>query len=370
MAHVFHLTLFAAGLSLFSLAAHGSSDCRIVFDAGSSGTRLYVFEKQGTDWVEHEGPKVSALADPVRQIRGKTWDDADALVTEVVGTLDSIKLNGPTETARNKWKPFDWSAGCATLSAGVYATAGMRIAERDDAKRAALLWGKLKSALESRLGPSVAVTTKTLTGFEEGLFAWMSLQQRGKGTDFGLVEMGGASAQVTFPCASCADTKQVVVSGKRIAIYGHSFLGMGSDEAARTLGASSVGSACALDSSRTGTEKARRCGEAFKLTGNLGMFAIPGTARNAEKAIAEAVARIPTWYAAGAFAYFKPSDVDACCTYGNTCYQPAKACFRSVYFRKFLDTLGMKHAVPSDSNWALGAVTCEETRCLEEPPPD
>ncbi len=59
--------------ALFSPMAWSASSCNIIFDAGSSGTRLYIFEQQGEQWLSHAGPKVSALADPVREIRGKTW---------------------------------------------------------------------------------------------------------------------------------------------------------------------------------------------------------------------------------------------------------------------------------------------------------
>ncbi|MFI5391458.1 MAG: nucleoside phosphatase, partial [Bacteriovoracales bacterium] len=60
-------------LFLFSRDLFAQADCRIIFDAGSSGTRLYIYEKGSGEnaWIEHEGPKVEAIADPVREIRGK-----------------------------------------------------------------------------------------------------------------------------------------------------------------------------------------------------------------------------------------------------------------------------------------------------------
>lgn len=81
--------------------------CYILYDAGSSGTRLYVYEQQGKNWLEHEGPKVTALADPVREFRGKKWQDADAVLNEVVAALDSIKQDGPVKNNKPAWKAFD-----------------------------------------------------------------------------------------------------------------------------------------------------------------------------------------------------------------------------------------------------------------------
>ena len=67
--------------------------CYIMYDAGSSGTRLYVYEQAGSQLIEHEGPKVAALADPVRSFRGKTPADIGAVTDEVVGALDLIKAH-------------------------------------------------------------------------------------------------------------------------------------------------------------------------------------------------------------------------------------------------------------------------------------
>lgn len=359
-------------LGATSLPALSANDCRVVLDAGSSGTRLYVFEKQGTAWVEHEGPKVSALADPVRERRGRTWKDADAVVAEVAATLDGITTDGPLDKGKPRWAGFDWRTHCNVRSASAYATAGMRIAEQEDAERAGQLWGKLKAALQARLGAGVAVQARTLSGFEEGLFAWLTLNLKGKGTDFGVVEMGGASVQVIFPCKGCAEAIPVAVGGSTIDLFGHSFLGLGTDEAPKTVGATAT-TACALEAGKPAADKASQCGSAFKLSGTSGVFDpynyAPSKARGTEKALPKEAGGVVTWYTTGAFARFKASDVETCCARGNTCFQPAAACFRSVYFQKFFDTVGVKAPQPSDTSWTLGAVACDENQCLAKAPP-
>ena len=78
----FLVCLLMAG-SFWSSAAFSKNNCQIVFDAGSSGTRLYVYEKKNNSWIEHEGPKGSALADPVREIRGAKWSERGQLINEL-----------------------------------------------------------------------------------------------------------------------------------------------------------------------------------------------------------------------------------------------------------------------------------------------
>ena len=64
--------------------------CHIIYDAGSSKTRLYVYELTKQGWVTHIGPKTGALADPVRLMRGKTMIDAGSVVDEIIGSLEGI----------------------------------------------------------------------------------------------------------------------------------------------------------------------------------------------------------------------------------------------------------------------------------------
>ena len=138
-----------------------------MYDAGSSGTRLYIYEQQGIDWIEHEGPKVAALADPVREVRGKRWQDADAVTTEVVSALDDMRKDGPLDKkGKPKWKAFDWTTQCHLVSASVYATAGMRLAEQKHRQRSEELWQALEQKLHAKVGTSVEVNTRTLSGYE------------------------------------------------------------------------------------------------------------------------------------------------------------------------------------------------------------
>ena len=185
-----------------SPAAH--SDCYITFDAGSSGTRLQVYERQSSKWVAHNGPKVEALADPVRSIRGKSPNDIDATTSSVVGALDSMEHAGPLDgRGLEAWPAFDWKTNCNLKGAMVYATAGMRMAEQQDREQSVVLWQSLNRKLKAALVDGVPVFTRTITGFEEGLYAWLAVREQQHRANFGIIEMGGASAQIAFPCPPC-----------------------------------------------------------------------------------------------------------------------------------------------------------------------
>lgn len=206
--------------------------CHIVYDAGSSGTRLYIYQQQGTGWLEHSGPKTSALADPVREIRGMTWQDRDAVIHAMMNALEDIRRPGPNDQqGRARWPAFDWQTQCRLLSASIYATAGMRIAEQENRRRSRQLWQQLEQRLAAEVGPGVAINVRTLTGYEEGLFAWLAVREQKRHEHFGILEMGGASAQITFPCPDC-DTgddalKSITLNGRLQKIYSYSFLGLG-----------------------------------------------------------------------------------------------------------------------------------------------
>ena len=118
--------------------------CHIIYDAGSKRTRLYVYQQNDIGWLKHAGPKVGALADPVRKIRGKTMADAGAVVDDIVTALKSLRSDGPrNKKGEPKWPAFDWREQCNVKTVSVYATAGMRLAEQVDPPGSELLWNML-----------------------------------------------------------------------------------------------------------------------------------------------------------------------------------------------------------------------------------
>lgn len=330
------------------------SHCQIIFDAGSSKTRLYVYESTESGWVKHPGPKTDALADPVREIRGKTLSDIETVVDDMIAALKNIRSEGPLDKqGEAKWPAFDWQEKCVVDSAAVYATAGMRFAEQQNPQASKKLWSLLSDKLSSAL--DMTVVTRTLSGFEEGLFAWLAVREGVGDGGFGVAEMGGASVQLTFPCADCASAKQVRVKDQIMPIFSHSFLGWGQDETWKRLGASP---ACARGVGlKDPNWEVDECD-----AGMVHKSDIVDEIRNHVSKMGE-----QPWYLAGAFRYMRETDIDQYCRKGvKSEFKPKSSCFRAVYLDTVLDTFRIpENTSPADVDWTLGAVVCTDTRCLE-----
>lgn len=346
-----------SGCTSFTSASRtspGAPDCYVMYDAGSSGSRLYIYERAATGWTAHRGPKTPALADPARGNRGKTMADAGETVDAMVAALDDMRVDGPPNRKGTPlWTAFDWRRQCHVVAAYVYGTAGMRIAERQNNEAAALMWDKVRTALAERL--KVPVTARTLTAYEEGLFAWLALHEKLVGNRFGVAELGGGSLQVTFPCPGCEDTQRVRVRGRLIDIYSHSFLGWGQDVAWHEFGRVA---ACEPGAGLTDPDwKTSDCEAVMR--GFSDVAAPVADYVRAEKGL--------HWYLSDAFYYMGPDDIADYCQNGlDSGYEPESSCFRAVYQQYVLKSLALPlDAEKSALNWTLGAVVCTATQCLQ-----
>jgi hypothetical protein len=349
------------------------SVCYVIYDAGSSGTRLYLYERQGPEWVEHVGPEVAALSDPVREIRGKSWDDRAAVTDEVTAALDDLLHEGPlNKKGKPEWHAFDWEKKCRVAAVQVYATAGMRIAEQENRKLSMELWRLLKRKLAARLGHSVKIQARTLTGFEEGMYAWLAVRKAKQAENFGIVEMGGASSQITFPCAGCDATndavRDIVVGNRRMRMYSYSFLGLGQDEAPKSLG---FPAACAYGVGLQNRGwRVDACASQITLETTGGIrdpYNYALDRRGAVVQIPQQKSEVKTWFLTGAFNYMDESDIESCCLNRGPCYNKQTSCFRAVYLQEYLYSLGVSaRAEKLDANWTRGALICTLNNCLQQ----
>jgi hypothetical protein len=333
------------------------SPCHIIYDAGSSGTRLYVYARTAGAWVQHRGPDSDALADPVRAIRGKTMSDADAVVDDIVTALEKMLHDGPPDKkGQPKWSAFDWCKHCNVKTAAVYATAGMRLAEQLDAKGSGLLWKKLNDKLSAAL--DMNVTTRSLTGYEEGLFAWLAIREGQENEDFGVAEMGGASVQITFPCPQCKTSRQVRVKDHTTPIYSYSLLGWGQDEAWKKLHP--------MPACERGIGKENPGWKIADCSAGMDLFADSAAEVKSYVINADEL----HWYRSGAFRYMQNTDIEFFCRQGiDSGFEPETSCFRAVYLQNVLNTLGLPaESEQSDVSWTLGAVVCTANQCLQQFP--
>jgi hypothetical protein len=328
--------------------------CYIIYDAGSSATRLFIYQETASGWVMHKGPETGALSDPVRRNRGKSMSDANEVIADILIALDDMRRDGPPDNDGSpQWLAFDWHSRCIISGAAVYATAGMRLAEQQDARNSGLLWNRLNNRLSKKLG--IEVTTRTLSEYEEGLYAWLTLRELNVDGNFGVAEMGGASFQVTFNCPFCVNARPVRVKGEVIPVFSHSFLGWGQDEAwrkYRNLGACSRGAGL-----KYADWQLEDCAGA--------LVEFKDTAADVSSMIKGSTGF--HWYLSSAFRYMQDTDIDNFCRKGvNSGFEPESSCFRAVYLDNVIDTLGLpKDSQKTTANWTLGAVVCAVTRCLD-----
>ena len=358
-------------LSVWTDMEMNRPECHAIYDAGSEGTRLYIYYKKNGRWTEEKGPEIDKinLADGLK--------DPNVL-QNVVNLLD-------------EFKSFDWTKECSGISSiQVLATGGMRLAENGDSAGSIALWKDLHSRLLKSYGKYVKpsdITVKTITGYEEGIYAWLAVRKRHEKhklntTDFGIAEMGGASSQVTFPCGiNCTNARNIVIDQQEMKFSIHSFLKLGTGQLPESLGFKGISGECKWGNGLTSVFNEQACSKAIKaeLVHDSNAIFDPTSKTFIKLPDRSHVAK---WYLTGSFYYMdrelakgKKSDVSNCCENQlgklKGCYEQQKSCFVAIYRPLFLEALGIRHADPKNVmkakiSWTMGAVICNETDCLQK----
>lgn len=196
-------------------AASPSATERIVIvDAGSSGTRLHVYEASGEALVDVTpnctfGPPLASEG-----------PDAVLRLWRSCGVAELIETDTPIR---------------------VYATGGMRTLAEADPARAEQIHTDLAAALRE-LG-HVDVESRTIEGEEEARFAWVAtnLELGTLGDEsVGVLELGGSSTQIAFVPDDPTDaTETLELGGRRYPLFAVSYLHCGANEARRELAVNS-----------------------------------------------------------------------------------------------------------------------------------
>lgn len=194
-----------------------------VIDAGSSGSRVVLYERmfQGDALqVEQRFADSGGLA-----LSGFESTPGDAGPLGVKPLLDKLVANLQVS-----------GVSPALVEVHFLATAGMRLVEGRNPAAANAIYDSVRSTL-ARSGLKLG-RIGTLSGIEEGLFAWIDLNEiagnfkTGREATLGLLEVGGASAQIAF-ATTAQDNRAVSVSvkGKSHRVFSQSWLGLGQDQA-------------------------------------------------------------------------------------------------------------------------------------------
>ena len=183
------------------------SQCEAIIDAGSSGTRLHVYQRG-----VNQGEVIEVLQQKIEP------------------GLSQLKL---TQIHAYLQKLFPVDSG-VTIKTYFYATAGMRLLS---AKTQDAYYQKINAWFKQQDVWQLA-EIRTITGQEEGAFAWLAVNHGKDIHDMlAVIEFGGASAQVIIPIpddkkALIADNHlmHLKMNGQAIHLWSKSYLGLGINE--------------------------------------------------------------------------------------------------------------------------------------------
>jgi len=195
--------LAMVSLFVLSVTAHAETVSLVgVVDAGSTGSRLHVY-----------------MGKPAyKEISNKK-------INPGLATLD------PTPEAVNAYLSKLFKDTPRKMSVYFYATAGMRLLPYDKQNKIYALVQDWFAKRNIKL-----VEVKTISGQEEGVFAWLAANKHLKSQGIkrqkplAIMDMGGASVQVVFPveqARNASDYININVDGEQKTLFVHSFLGLG-----------------------------------------------------------------------------------------------------------------------------------------------
>lgn len=197
----------------------------IMFDAGSTGSRIHVFKFKKNNQSKDSGYKL------LDELFLSTKPGLSSYATNPTQAAESLR--GMLDKAKAHIPSSQWS----NTALGLKATAGLRLLSNVTAH--AILSEVLKLFQSYPFKTSVDGVS-ILEGAEEGLFCWFTINflldflQKLDNT-VGILDLGGGSTQITYLPGTDAQLNWapagyllgVKLLGRRLNIYTHSYLGLG-----------------------------------------------------------------------------------------------------------------------------------------------
>jgi apyrase len=228
-------TLFILVLCAFTLPAFGyDTHYAMIVDAGSSGSRLHLFEYEMNNGIpkiedifsENTKPGLSSYA---------TQPSAAGLSLKKLLEDATVELN-----KRHVALP--------TVSISVFATAGMRLLPAPEQRQ---IYASVSDYITSHTQFKVA-GIGTISGKMEGLFGWLDINYlaqnfQNHSATVGSIDMGGASTQIVFETTDTSkpqDEITVTVGDKSYLVFSKSLLGLGQDQALASMLTHADASSC------------------------------------------------------------------------------------------------------------------------------
>lgn len=215
-----------------------------VIDAGSSGTRLFLYEVQPGRY-----PVVMKLAEVEHSVmpNGDREDGINNFVHPLAPHLEEEVIPLIIHPLLNSIRPRLSELGIDTgeVEVHLFATAGMRYSERMFGSDAiARFYDRIRHGINQ--ARFVAGQIRTIDGqTEEGVWTWINLNDlerdvfRTDTPPLGVIEIGGSSAQFSFPVEPHSANKEniymVAINGRQFDLYCKSYMGLGQDDARKSM---------------------------------------------------------------------------------------------------------------------------------------
>uniref|UniRef100_A0A3P8UMC7 Ectonucleoside triphosphate diphosphohydrolase 6 n=1 Tax=Cynoglossus semilaevis TaxID=244447 RepID=A0A3P8UMC7_CYNSE len=223
----------------------------IMFDAGSTGTRIHVFKFQVVDkgkgtclpsflspfsFPSHVLKCLCLVSPEIPRLKNETFkaispglsayaDDPDACTPGIMELLEVAKTSVPQSL---------WSVTPLVLKA----TAGLRLLPGQLADK---LLDKVRALFQESPFPSKEESVSVMDGTDEGISAWITVNfltgglQSSDSSTVGILDLGGGSTQITFSpkdektiqISPVDDIRSFQVFNKTHTLYAHSYLGLG-----------------------------------------------------------------------------------------------------------------------------------------------
>jgi Golgi nucleoside diphosphatase len=253
-------TLFLSTVSVQSFAIANNqlnnqkdkSTCEIIIDAGSSGSRLHLFKitpSQDSSFnVPDEITDLTATKDTSINVNpgiSSYADNPEQAGASIADLLNRLEEKSITKENCKQQK-------LRKIPIYLNATAGMRLVPKKQQKK---IYNAINNAINFKIKHSKnkwknVQAVKTIPGWQEGLFDWLSLNYeniKSKTATSGALDLGGASTQLAFDIknshysnliSKTKDDKKVVklkLNNKKYKIFSISFLGLGQDQARENI---------------------------------------------------------------------------------------------------------------------------------------
>ena len=213
-------------LGLWSSAAFSIERYQAVIDAGSSGSRMYLYKLSVLHNRMHVETVLAFRPSNSKGLSAYSSTPEQAGSQEIAPLIRKLETTLASRRIDKKHVPIS-----------VLATAGMRLLPEAESK---LIFHSVRREIRDQ-GFHVE-RARIISGQEEGIFAWIDLNNsrdrlRPGQQTLGIIEIGGASSQVAFASTDhyTKNSLPFTINGQHYQVVSISYLGLGHNEARRSM---------------------------------------------------------------------------------------------------------------------------------------